>query len=257
MDLGLHGKVAAITGGTEGIGRATVLRLVEEGAKVAFCARRTEVLEAFAAELRASGADVLAVAADASKPGEMEGFIDATVQRFGRVDILINNAGSTAQGPFDQADDATWRYDLDVKLMSQVRAARAAVPHMKRQGAGRIINIAMSGAKQPPAASFPTSVSRAAGLAFTKALSKEVAADGILVNAVALGWIKSRLQKIRADRAGITLDEHYRRLAERVPMARLGEPKEAAEVIVFLASDAASYVTGSCINVDGGHSGVL
>ena len=257
MNYGLDNKVAAITGGTEGIGRATVLRLVEEGAKVAFCARRTEVLEAFATELRASGADVLAVAADASKPGEMERFINETVQRFGRIDILVNNAGSTAQGPFEGAGDESWRYDLEVKLMSQVRAARAAVPHMKRQGAGRIINIAMSGAKQPPAASFPTSVSRAAGLAFTKALSKEVAADGILVNAVALGWIKSRLQKIRADRAGITLDEHYRRLAERVPMARLGEPGEAAEVIVFLASDAASYVTGSCINVDGGHSGVL
>ena len=135
--------------------------------------------------------------------------------------------------------------------------ARAAVPHMRAQGSGRIVNVAMSGAKQPPAASFPTSVSRAAGLAFTKALSKEVAADGILVNAVALGWIKSRLQAIRAERAGLTLDEHYRNLASKVPLGRLGEPEEAANVIVFLASDLASYVTGSCINVDGGHSGVL
>lgn len=257
MHLGLTDKVAAITGGTEGIGRATVLKLVAEGAKVAFCARRSEVLNAFAEELTTRGADVLAVAADASQPGEMERFIEETVQRFGRIDILVNNAGSTAQGPFEEADDATWRYDLSVKLLSQVRAARAAVPHMKRQGGGRIINVAMSGAKQPPAASFPTSVSRAAGLAFTKALSKEVAADGILVNAVALGWIKSRLQKIRADRAGLTLDEHYSRLASRVPMGRLGEPEEAANAIVFLASDVASYVTGSCINVDGGHSGVL
>ena len=250
-------KVAAITGGTEGIGRATVLKLVGEGAKVAFCARRREVLEAFAAELRAHGGDVLPVAADASLRGEMERFVEETVQRYGRIDILINNAGSTAQGPFDQADDATWAYDLDVKLMSQVRAARAAVPHMKRQGGGCIVNISMSGAKQPPAASFPTSVSRAAGLAFTKALSQEVAGDGIRVNAVALGWIKSRLQQIRADRAGITLEEHYRRLADKVPLGRLGEPEEAASVILFLASDAASYVTGACINVDGGHSGVL
>ena len=257
MQLGLTGKVAAITGGTEGIGRATVLKLVAEDAKVAFCARRADVLEAFAAELRAGGGDVLPVVADASLPGEMERFIAETVRRYGRIDILINNAGSTAQGPFDQADDATWRYDLDVKLMSQVRAARAAVPHMKRQGGGCIVNIAMSGAKQPPAASFPTSVSRAAGLAFTKALSQEVAGDGIRVNAIALGWIKSRLQKIRAGRAGITLEEHYRRLAEKVPLGRLGEPEEAANVIVFLASDAASYVTGTCINVDGGHSGVL
>ena len=257
MQLGLKDRVVAITGGTEGIGRAAVIRLVDEGAKVAFCARRADVLDAFAAELRARGADVLAVTADASLPGEMERFIGETVARFGRIDVLINNAGSTAQGPFDQASDEVWRYDLEVKLMSQVRASRAAVPHMKRQGGGRIINIAMSGAKQPAAASFPTSVSRAAGLAFTKALSKEVAGDNILVNAVALGWIKSRLQKIRADRAGLTLDEHYLQLASRVPLGRLGEPEEAASVIVFLASDPASYVTGSCINVDGGHSGVL
>ena len=257
MELGLKEKVAAITGGTEGIGRATVLKLVDEGAKVAFCARRPDVLEAFASELRVTGADVLAIVADASLPGEMERFIASAVERFGRIDILINNAGSTAQGPFESADDALWQYDISVKLLSQVRAARAAVPHMKRQGGGRIINIAMSGARQPGAASFPTSVSRAAGLAFTKALSKEVAGDNILVNAVALGWIKSRLQKIRADRAGLTLDEHYHQLASQVPLARLGEPEEAANVIVFLASDLASYVTGSCINVDGGHSGVL
>jgi len=257
MNLGLTGRVAAVTGGTEGIGRATVRKLVEEGAKVAFCARRPEVLDAFAAELGARGGAVLPVVADASLAGEMERFIEATVQRFGRIDILVNNAGSTAQGPFDQADDALWHYDLDVKLLSQVRAARAAIPHMQRQGGGRIVNIAMSGAKQPGAASFPTSVSRAAGLALTKALSKEVAGDGILVNAVALGWIKSRLQKIRADRAGLTLDQHYAALARQVPLGRLGEPGEAANVIVFLASGLASYVTGSFINLDGGHSGVL
>ena len=115
----------------------------------------------------------------------------------------------------------------------------------------------MAGAKQPHAASFPTSVSRAAGLAFTKALSKEVAADGILVNAIALGWIKSHQQELRAKQAGLAIDEHYRQLAPKVPLQRLGEPDEVASVIVFLASAAASYVTGSCINVDGGTSGVL
>jgi NAD(P)-dependent dehydrogenase (short-subunit alcohol dehydrogenase family) len=257
VNLGLAGKVAAVTGGTEGIGRATVLKLVKEGAKVAFCARREDVLERFGAELSADGADVMPFIADASQRGAMEAFIEAVVERYGRVDILVNNAGGTAQGPFEAADDATWHYDLSVKLLAQVRAARAAIPHMRHHGGGRIINVAMSGAKQPPAASFPTSVSRAAGLAFTKALSQEVAADGILVNAVALGWIKSRLQAIRAERAGVSLDEHYAGLAARVPLGRLGEPEEAANVIVFLASSLASYVTGSCINVDGGHSGVL
>lgn len=230
---------------------------MREGARVALCGRRAEALDAVAAELRAIGGDVLTVVADASSTADMQRFIDDAVRRYGRIDVLVNNAGSTAQGAFDWADDAIWHADLDVKLLGQVRAARAAIPHMQRQGGGSIVNISMSGAKQPPAASFPTSVSRASGLALTKALSKEFASDNIRVNAVALGWIKSRLQGIRAERAGITLDEHYRRLAERVPLGRLGEPDEAAAAIVFLASDAASYVTGSCINVDGGHSGVL
>ncbi len=257
MDLGLRGKVAAITGGSEGIGRATALRFVREGVKLALCARRSEVLNAFADELRALGGEVLALTVDASLPGEMERFIAETVRNYGRIDILVNNAGSTAQGPFEKADDAIWQYDLSVKLLAQVRSARAAIPHMKKQGDGRIINISMAGAKQPHAASFPTSVSRAAGLAFTKALSQEVAGDGIRVNAIGLGWIKSRQQERRAEIAGLSLEDHYKRLSPNVPVGRLGEPDEVAAVIVFLASDAASYVTGTCVNVDGGHSGVL
>lgn len=257
MELGLRGKVAAITGGSEGIGRATAIRFVKEGVRLALCARRSEVLNAFAVELRALGGEVLPLTVDASLPGEMERFIDETVRHYGRIDILVNNAGSTAQGPFLKAEDPVWKYDLSVKLMAQVRSARAAIPHMKKQGDGRIINISMAGAKQPHAASFPTSVSRAAGLAFTKGLSKEVAGDGIRVNAIGLGWIKSRQQERRAEIAGLTLEEHYKKLSPNVPLGRLGEPDEVAAVIVFLASDAASYVTGSCINVDGGHSGVL
>lgn len=257
MELGLRGRVAAITGGSEGIGRATALRFIREGVKLALCARRSEVLNAFADELRGLGGEVLPLAADASLPGEMERFIAGTVSQYGRIDILVNNAGSTAQGPFEKADDAIWQYDLSVKLMAQVRAARAAIPHMKKQGDGRIINISMAGAKQPHAASFPTSVSRAAGLAFTKALSQEVAGDNIRVNAIGLGWIKSRQQERRAELAGLPVAEHYNRLSPNVPLQRLGEPDEVAAVIVFLASDAASYVTGTCVNVDGGHCGVL
>lgn len=257
MELGLRGKVAAITGGSEGIGRATALRFVEEGVKLALCARRSEVLNAFAEELRTLGGEVLALTVDASLPGEMERFIAETVSHYGRIDILVNNAGSTAQGPFEKADDAIWQYDLSVKLLAQVRSARAAIPHMKKQGDGRIINISMAGAKQPHAASFPTSVSRAAGLAFTKALSKEFAGDGIRVNAIGLGWIKSRQQERRAEIAGLPIEEHYKKQSSNVPLQRLGEPDEVAAVIVFLASDAASYVTGTCVNVDGGHSGVL
>ena len=257
MELGLSGKVAAVTGGSEGIGRATVARLTQEGAKVALCARRADVLNAFAAELRSNGADVLAIVADAAKPGEMERFIEETVRHYGRVDIVVNNAGGTGQEPFEKVGDDAWQRDFDVKVFAQIRTARVAVPHMKRQGGGRIINLNMVGAKQPFAGSFPTTISRAAGLALTKALSKEYAADNILVNAVAVGKIKSKQQERRATRDGLSVEEHYARTGRTVPIGRMGEAEEVANVIAFLASDAASYVTGCCINVDGGMSGVL
>lgn len=257
MDLGLRGKVAAVTGGSEGIGKATVKRLVEEGVKVAFCARRADVLNSFANELRKAGADVLPVVADASQTGDMERFIEETVRKYGRVDIVVNNAGGTGQEPFEKVEDAAWQRDIDIKVFAQIRTARAAVPHMKRHGGGRIINLNMVGAKQPFAGSFPTTISRAAGLALTKALSKEYAADNILVNAVAVGKIKSMQQERRAARTGVSVRDHYESTGKTVPLGRMGEAEEVANVIVFLASNAASYVTGCCINVDGGLSGVL
>jgi len=257
VELGLTGKVVAITGGSEGIGRATALRFAAEGAKVAICARRAEVLNAFAEELKKSGADVLAVVADAAKAGDAERFIEETVKRFGRIDVVVNNAGGTGQSPFDTVDDKAWQSDLDVKVFAHIRTARAAVPQMKKQGGGRIISLNMVGAKQPFEGSFPTTISRAAGLALTKALSKELAPHNILVNAVAVGKIKSKQQERRASRSGISVDEHYAKTGKTVPLGRMGEGGEVANVIAFLASDAASYVTGCCINVDGGLSGVL
>ena len=257
MELGLKGKVAAVTGGSEGIGRAAVQRLVAEGAKVALCARRPEILNAFAEELRKGGGDVLAIVADATRPGDMERFIEETVKKYGRLDIVVNNAGGTGQDPFEKVTDDAWQKDLDVKVFAHVRTTRAAVPHMKKNGGGRIINLNMVGAKQPFAGSFPTTISRAAGLALTKALSKEYAADNILVNAVAVGKIKSMQQERRAARTGVSVAEHYEKTGKTVPLGRMGEAEEVANVIAFLASDAASYVTGCCINVDGGISGVL
>lgn len=257
MELDLRGKVAAITGGSEGIGKAVALCLAELGAKIAICARRVDVLEQTAHEIRDAGAEVETIVADASKAQDMAHFIESTVQRFGRIDILINNAGGTGQWAFDTVDDDAWRHDIEIKVMAQVRTARAATPHMKKQGGGRIINLNMTGAKQPGAQQFPTTISRAAGLALTKALSREMAPFNILVNAVAVGKIKAKSQERRAERNGISVEEHYAQTSKTIPLGRMGEAEEVANVIAFLASDAASYVTGVCINVDGGLSGVL
>ena len=258
MEWGLKGKVVAITGGSQGIGRATAFRFAEEGSKLALCARRADVLKATADEIRKkTGAEILEIAADATKPGEMERFIEETVKRYGRIDVVVNNAGGSGQAAFDTVTDAAFEQDIAVKVFAQIRTTRAAAPHMKKQGGGRIINLNMVGAKQPGAAQFPTTVSRAAGLALAKGLSKEYAADNILVNVVAVGKIKSMQQVRRAEKSGISVEEHYEKTGKTIPMGRMGEAEEVANVIAFLASDAASYVTGTCINVDGGQSGVL
>lgn len=257
MDLALKGKVAAITGGTEGIGRASALAFAAEGARVAICARREGPLGHTAAQIEALGAEALAVSADVAKAADAERFIQAVIQRFGRIDILVNNAGTSMAKPFDAVDDAVWQNDLDLKLFGAIRCARFAIPHMKRQGGGRIINITTVGGKQPGAGSLPTTVTRAAGLALTKALSKELAPHGILVNTVCIGKIKSAQHERRYRREGISAEQYYARVARDIPLGRVGEAEEVANVIVFLASGAASYVTGTSLNLDGGISGVL
>ncbi len=257
MDLGLKGKIAIVTGGTEGIGKATALTLAREGAKVAICARRQPLLDAVAAEITQAGGEVLAVAADMSKATDCERFINAVIQHFGGVDILLNNAGTSKRGNFLDLSDDEWAADLELKVFGAVRCSRLAIPHMKKRGGGRIINITISSAKQPGAGSYPTSVSRAAGLAITKALSKEFASDNILVNTICIGKIKSGQHERRRKQDGISADEYYTQLGKEIPLQRAGEAQEVANVIAFLASGAASYVTGTSINLDGGMSGVL
>jgi NAD(P)-dependent dehydrogenase (short-subunit alcohol dehydrogenase family) len=257
MELGLKGKVAAVTGGTEGIGRATALRLAREGAKVAICARRQQPLDQAAAEIKKAGAEVLAVAADMSKAADVERFMKSVIERFGRIDILVNNAGTSARGKFLEIDDKTWSSDLELKVFGAIRCTRLAVPHMKKQGGGRIVNITISSAKQPGAESYPTSVSRAAGLALTKALSKEYAPDNILVNTICIGKIKSGQHERRYTREGKKAEDYYREVSRDIPLGRVGEAEEVANVIAFLVSDAASYVTGTSVNLDGGMSGTL
>ena len=257
MELGLKGKVAIVTGATEGIGRATALQLAREGAAVAICARRQEPLDRTSAELRKTGSEVLALPADMSKKADVERFMKAVVDRFGRIDILVNNAGTSMRGKFLELDDEKWSSDIELKVFGAIRCTRLAVPHMKKQGGGRIVNITISSAKQPGAESYPTSVSRAAGLALTKALSKEYAADNIRVNTVCIGKIKSGQHERRYTREGRSAEEYYRETSKDIPLGRVGEAEEVASVITFLVSDAASYVTGTSVNLDGGISGTL
>ena len=260
MNLELAGKIAVITGGSEGIGKGIALRLSEERAKVAICARRDDVLQQAAEEIRdATRGDVLAISADVTKPETLENFINQTVEHFGRIDILINNAGRSAGGNFEEVTDEAWYEDLDLKLMGAVRCARLAIPHIRAAGGGRIINITHPGGKQPDAGSCPTSVSRAAGIAMTKALSKELLADKILVNTVCLTSIKSAQGKRAWKREGGpgTLEEYWEARGREHPLGRLGEPTEVGDLVAFLVSDRASYITGTAINIDGGLSAVV
>jgi 3-oxoacyl-[acyl-carrier protein] reductase len=257
MDLELKDKVAIVTGGTQGIGRATALLLAREGAKVAIAARGKERLEAVAAEIRAAAGKVAAVQADVGKPEDCARVVAEALRAFGRIDILVNNAGTSSAGEFESVTDEGWQRDLDLKLFAAIRLCRLVLPHMKEQGGGRIVNITTIGAKQPRARSMPTTVSRAAGLALTKALSKEYAPHNILVNTVSLGLVRAGQHEKKAEKAGRPVEDLYAEMGKDIPLGRVGRAEEAASVIAFLVSGAASYVTGTSINLDGGASGVL
>jgi NAD(P)-dependent dehydrogenase (short-subunit alcohol dehydrogenase family) len=259
MELGLKGKVALVTGGSEGIGAATAKAFAREGACVAICARREEPLREVEAEIRSAGGECLAMTADVRRAEDVEKFVKAAHDRFGRVDILINNAGTSAASPFESVTDEAWAEDLDLKLFAAIRASRLAIPLIREQGGGAIINLTNIQAKQPAARSVPTSVSRAGGIALTKALSKEFAKDKIRVNTVCIGLVKSGQISRSAQRQhpDAPLDEAYERMGQNVPIGRLAEADEAADLIVFLCSDRAQYITGDAINFDGGTSAVV
>ena len=204
---------------------------------------------------------MLDVAADVTRADDLERLVSATLERFGRIDILVNNAGTSAARGFDTVDDEAWQGDLELKLFAAIRCVRLCVPAMRKAGGGRIVNILNTGAKTPGARSLPTSVSRAAGLALTKALSKELGGDRILVNAVCIGLVKSGQWERRwaaAGRPGM-LETFYEKLASErgVPLGRMGEAEELGALVAFLVSAPAAFITGVAINFDGGHSPVV
>jgi 3-oxoacyl-[acyl-carrier protein] reductase len=262
MDLGLHSKVAVITGGSEGIGRATAQSLGREGARVVICARRQDVLQRAANEVsEMTGSEVLPVAADVSRSGEVERVVHAAVERFGRLDVLVNNAGRSHAAAFESLTDDDWQADFDLKVFAAVRATRAAVRHLRASGGGSVVNVLNLGAKAPGPRSYPTAVSRAAGMALTKALSKEFAADNIRVNAVLIGLIKSAQHERTWRAAGgqASLEDFYAARAKDlgIPLGRVGEADEVGDLIAFLCSARAAYLSGTAINMDGALSTVV
>lgn len=259
MELGLAGRVTLVTGGSEGIGRATALALAREGARVAICARRPDVLDAAARQIESlTGANVLAIAADVTRPDDIERTISTTAKEHGPITILVNNAGGRAFSSFEKTSDEAWAADFDSKFMAAVRASRLVVPLMRAAGGGSIVNLANMHAKQPGAGSLPTSATRAAGIALTKAMSKELAPDNIRVNAICVGLIKSAQQQRSAVQRfpGMSVDEAWERMGRGVPLGRMGEAEEVADLITFLVSDRGAYLTGTALNIDGGASAV-
>ncbi|MEK5215186.1 SDR family NAD(P)-dependent oxidoreductase [Psychrobacillus sp. FSL H8-0487] len=261
MELGLAGKVAIVTGSSKGIGLQTALQLVQEGAKVTLCARGEEQLKEAAAFIKSeTGAQVLIVPADITKEEACKEIIQKTVDHYGRIDILVNNAGTSSANPFESVETDLWQTDLDLKLFGAINTSKAVIPYMRKAGGGAIVNVTAVLGKTPPASSLPTTVSRAAGMALTKAMSKDLGKDNIRVNTVCIGLIRSHQIELKWKKEApeLTWEEYSKNVVgPTIPLQRIGETLEAANVITFLVSDAASYVTGTSVNIDGGSGGTL
>ena len=262
MELRMDGRVALITGGNDGLGKAMAHRFAECGADIAIVARRQEMLDTARDEIAgASGRRVHAYSADVSDGDQINGMFAAVCADLGQIDVLVNNAGTSRTGTFTEISDETWQADIDLKLMAAVRLCRLAMPGMQERRWGRIINILNTGAKAPRGGSAPTAVTRAAGMALTKVLANEGAPDNVLVNALCTGFIESGQweRRHRQTAPDTPLETFYEDMARDrgAPMGRLGKSEEFANMACFLASDAGSYISGTAINVDGGYCPVV
>ncbi len=262
MDLGLKGKVALVTGGSKGIGKAVARGLAEEGARVAICARTQRELEATAAELgKVTGGEVFAVAGDLTREADVKKIVDTTVGRFHRIDILVNNAGAAPGGLLLDLTEEDWQTALQLKFMGYVRCMKAVIPHMLKQGGGRIVNIIGNDGVKPIGIELTPSAANAADLAVTVALAEQYGKQNICINAINPGPVATErwdfliggIAKVRK----ISVDEAQKRAERSIPLGRICTPEEVANVAIFVASDRASFMNGALITVDGGQRKAL
>lgn len=257
MDLELGGKVAVVGGASKGLGRACAQVLAHEGATVAICSRSATDLDKAAQEIRdTTGREVLAFAGDLDRPETIRGLIATTVERFGRLDVLVNNSGGPPLARAHSATEEQWATALDRSLLFFARMAREALPHLKRSGAGRIVNILAATVYQPIPNLALSGVTRLGVVAFMKSLADEVGRDGVLINNVCPGSIMTErmLSNVtsRARELGISVEEAVAQRAAETAVGRVGEPRELAYLVAFLASSRSSYITGTTMLVDGG-----
>jgi NAD(P)-dependent dehydrogenase (short-subunit alcohol dehydrogenase family) len=263
MDLGLNGKNAIITGGSDGIGLAAAISLSREGANVAILARTQDKLDSAVKEIqKESKGKVIAISTDVRDESSVVTSIKKVRDELGKIDILVNNAGTSSASPLEEMTNEQLTEDLNLKVYGAIYCARSVIKDMKESGSGSIINITTPGGKATAGGSQPTSLSRAAGISLTKAWSKEYASQNIRVNTVCVGLLKSgqhrtRVANIQKEKPDYTLEDHWETMGKNVPMGRVGEAIEVGNVICFLSSSKASYVTGTAINVDGGTSPVV
>jgi NAD(P)-dependent dehydrogenase (short-subunit alcohol dehydrogenase family) len=260
MQIDLSGRTALVTGGSRGIGRSIAERFARSGARVVILARRQAVIDE---TIAAAGADLAprlrGYACDVAKATDVEQVFARVTAEVGGIDILVNNAGSSSRMPTMELDRASLQADFELKLFAAVQLSQLVLPHMRRQRWGRIINMTTVNGKAPTAAGAPTALSRAAGLALTKVMASEFAADNVLVNTICLGTVVSDqwTRRHAAEAPEMDFGDFIRPRVRDVPLGRIGEPEEVANLACFLASDAASYITGTAINMDGGRSPVL
>lgn len=252
MDLGLSGKVGIVAAASKGLGKAVAFRFAREGMRVAICARDESVLRATAHEISAqTQAEVLPIRADVTRYDDIKNLVAETVKRFGGLDVLVTNAGGPPPGNFFACEDSRWEEAFYLTLMSVVRLCREAIPHMQQRGGGRIINIASVSVKQPIENLILSNSLRLAVVGLAKSLATELAPFKITVNTVCPGPTQTeRMEQLF--RASGNVEEARRFWTKDIPMGRMGQPEELADLVAFLASDNARYITGTVIQVDGG-----